>query len=70
MSDHTACTDDRASADGDAAADYGIGADPDVVLQRDGRRGTDAFRALGSVNGMAREQARQTPGAMKAPAPM
>ena len=53
MGDDAACTDDRTLADGDATADHRVGADPDILLQRDGGGGADAFRAMGSVNGVA-----------------
>lgn len=43
---HTPGANDRACADGYTAADGGVGADPDVILQCDGRGGADAAAAL------------------------
>lgn len=54
VDDHAARSDDRAPADGDAAADHRVGADPDVFLQRDGRRRADALCALGRIHRVAR----------------
>lgn len=51
--DHTPGADDRACADGHTAADGGVGANPDVVLQCDGRGGADAAAALFRINGVA-----------------
>ena len=52
MSDDASRPDNRACTDGNAAADGGICADPDVFLQRNGCRGANAVAALLWVDGM------------------
>ena len=48
------CADDRALPDRHAAADHGVGADPDILLNRNRFRSADAARALLRVNRMPR----------------
>ena len=62
---HASRTDDRACADGHTTADGGVGTDPDVVLQRDGRGGADAVAALlwiNRVSGTGQTDARRDKG--------
>ena len=49
-----ACADDRALPDRHATADHGVGADPDILLNRNRFRSADAARALLRVNRMPR----------------